>query len=93
MDCTTERSICERFGVQSYPTLKVVSGGRFFDYAGSREVSALAKFTVSGHKVNPLLLCSYAVCVVFLADCTLSFLCFLDVFLGESALVPRVWYV
>lgn len=52
VDCTTERSICERFGVQSYPTLKVISAGRFYDYAGSREVAALAKFSISGHKTS-----------------------------------------
>lgn len=52
VDCTTERSICERFSVQSYPTLKVVTGGRSFDYAGSRDQAALAAFAISGHKVG-----------------------------------------
>ncbi|TYZ62816.1 hypothetical protein PybrP1_010949 [[Pythium] brassicae (nom. inval.)] len=52
VDCTTERSICERFSVQSYPTLKVVTGGRSFDYAGSREQAALAEFALSGHKTS-----------------------------------------
>lgn len=52
VDCTAERSICERFSVQSYPTLKVVTGGRSFDYAGSREQSALAAWAISGHKTS-----------------------------------------
>jgi hypothetical protein len=53
VDCTTERSICERFGVQSYPTLKVVTAGRFYDYASRREIPDMVKFVTSGYKVSP----------------------------------------
>lgn len=51
VDCTTDRSICERFGVQSYPTLKVVTGGKFYDYAGARDASSITKFSTTGYKV------------------------------------------
>ncbi|DBA00314.1 TPA: hypothetical protein N0F65_001509 [Lagenidium giganteum] len=50
VDCTTERSICERFSVQSYPTIKVISEGRFYDYAGRREVADFVKFVTAGYK-------------------------------------------
>lgn len=50
VDCTTERSVCERFGVQSYPTLKVVKEGLYYDYNGRRDVPAMAAFATEGHK-------------------------------------------
>ncbi|TMW63878.1 hypothetical protein Poli38472_014788 [Pythium oligandrum] len=50
VDCTKERSVCERFGVQSYPTLKVVAKGRFYDYAGRREIDDMAHFATTGYK-------------------------------------------
>lgn len=62
VDCTTERSICERFGVQSYPTLKVVTDGRYYDYASSREQAALAAFATEGYKVRPLVPTRVFVC-------------------------------
>ncbi|RLN54265.1 hypothetical protein BBJ29_003679 [Phytophthora kernoviae] len=50
VDCTTDRSICERFGVQSYPTLKVVAAGHYYDYNGRRDVPTMAAFATEGHK-------------------------------------------
>lgn len=50
VDCTTERSICDRFSIQSYPTLKVVANGRYHEYGGRRDVPAMAEFAVSGYK-------------------------------------------
>lgn len=52
VDCTKERGICERFGVQSYPTLKVVAAGRFYDYASRREIPDMVKFVISGYKTE-----------------------------------------
>jgi hypothetical protein len=52
VDCTTNRNICERLSVQSYPTLKVIDGGRFFDYAGRREAADMVKFAIEGFKVT-----------------------------------------
>ncbi|GMF28136.1 unnamed protein product [Phytophthora lilii] len=50
VDCTTERSICERFSVGSYPTLKVVTGGKSYDYNGRRDVPAMVAFATKGYK-------------------------------------------
>ncbi|KAL3658840.1 hypothetical protein V7S43_016206 [Phytophthora oleae] len=50
VDCTTEKSICERFSVGSYPTLKVVAGGKSYDYNGRRDVDAMVAFSTDGYK-------------------------------------------
>ncbi|KAF1313367.1 Protein disulfide-isomerase domain, partial [Globisporangium splendens] len=60
VDCTTERSICERFSVQSYPTLKMVTAGNFYDYAGARDATAITKFATKGYKVYVVL---FAMCL------------------------------
>ncbi|RLN72311.1 hypothetical protein BBJ28_00025693, partial [Nothophytophthora sp. Chile5] len=50
VDCTVEKSICERFGVQSYPTLRVVSAGKYYDYSGRREAPNMIAFATEGFK-------------------------------------------
>jgi thioredoxin domain-containing protein 5 len=50
VDCTTERSVCERFSVGSYPTLKVVAAGKSYDYNGRRDVPAMVAFLTEGYK-------------------------------------------
>ncbi|TDH71905.1 hypothetical protein CCR75_000981 [Bremia lactucae] len=50
VDCTSERSICERFSVGSYPTLKVVTDGKSYDYNGPRDVDAMLTFSTEGYK-------------------------------------------
>lgn len=50
VDCTTERTVCERFSVGSYPTLKVVTGGKSYDYNGRRDVPAMVAFSTEGYK-------------------------------------------
>lgn len=52
VDCTTERSICERFSVNSYPTLKVVSNGKYYDYPGARDADPMVDFVLTGYKVG-----------------------------------------
>lgn len=52
VDCTAEPQICERFGVQSYPTLKVIDQSQFYDYSGNREVNSLLEFVKTGYKVR-----------------------------------------
>lgn len=46
VDCTVERDLCERFAVRGFPTLKVVSGGKVYDYSGGRDASSLEGFLV-----------------------------------------------
>ncbi|CEG37496.1 protein disulfide-isomerase domain [Plasmopara halstedii] len=50
VDCTKERSICERFSVGSYPTLKVVADGKSYDYNGRRDVASMLAFSTKGYK-------------------------------------------
>jgi len=46
VDCTQEQSVCSKYGVQGYPTLKVFSkaGGNPKDYNGARAADAIVKF-------------------------------------------------
>jgi thiol-disulfide isomerase/thioredoxin len=45
VDCTAQRSLCERFTVKSFPTLKAMWNGRVYEYtAKSRQLSALVEF-------------------------------------------------
>ncbi|KAI9910175.1 hypothetical protein PsorP6_010403 [Peronosclerospora sorghi] len=50
VDCTTERSLCERFSVGSYPTLKVVDDGSAYEYNGRRDVPSMVAFATDGYK-------------------------------------------
>ncbi|CAI5745736.1 unnamed protein product [Peronospora destructor] len=50
VDCTTEQSICERFSVGSYPTLKVVADGKSYDYNSRRDVPSMVAFATEGYR-------------------------------------------
>ncbi|OWZ10235.1 Protein disulfide-isomerase domain [Phytophthora megakarya] len=50
VDCTREKSVCERFSVASYPTLKVVAAGKSYDYNGRRDVASMLAFATEGYK-------------------------------------------
>lgn len=54
VDCTAERSVCERLSVSSYPTLKVVAHGKYYDYPGARDVDSMVSFALEGYKVRGL---------------------------------------
>lgn len=56
VDCTRDQSVCERLGVKSYPTFKVVTGGSFYDYSGPRGEDDFAQYVTEGYKViDPVL--------------------------------------
>lgn len=57
VDCTRDQSVCERLGVKSYPTFKVVTGGSFYDYSGPRGEDDFAQYVTEGYKV---LTCSWS---------------------------------
>ncbi|ETV90001.1 protein disulfide-isomerase domain [Aphanomyces invadans] len=50
VDCTVEKTVCQRFDVKSYPTLKVVTEKLSFDYVGQRDRSAMVEFALGGYK-------------------------------------------
>ena len=41
VDCTTQASICQQYGVRGYPTLKIFTDGQASDYNGARSVESL----------------------------------------------------
>jgi protein disulfide-isomerase-like protein len=47
VDCTVENALCERFGVTGFPTLKVISAGKLYDYNGERTEESLKSFITS----------------------------------------------
>uniref|UniRef100_A0A1I8HTD0 Protein disulfide-isomerase n=1 Tax=Macrostomum lignano TaxID=282301 RepID=A0A1I8HTD0_9PLAT len=45
VDCTAETTVCGRFGVSGYPTLKIFKGGEFSaDYQGPRDTDGIVKY-------------------------------------------------
>ena len=44
VDCTSETSLCDRFGIRGVPTLIYFREGRMYKYAGNREYNDLLKF-------------------------------------------------
>jgi len=50
VDCTTEKGACERFGVRGFPTIKLLAGGKVYDYKGARSVEEFTKFATTTYK-------------------------------------------
>jgi len=44
VDCTIDQAICQRYGVQGYPTIKFFRNGKAVDYKGAREVQPMLQF-------------------------------------------------
>lgn len=53
VNCADAKTVCERFSVQSL-SLKVVTGGRYYNYVGTRDQKQLAAFAIAGYKVRCL---------------------------------------
>ena len=55
VDCTVHSSICSRYGVRGYPTLKYFKDGVPRDYRGGRSVEALVAYAerMAGPPVYP----------------------------------------
>ncbi|OQR83562.1 thioredoxin-like protein [Achlya hypogyna] len=53
VDCTVHKSICMRFEVKSYPTIKAVANKLSFDYVGQRDSQHLIDFVTGGYKKVP----------------------------------------
>jgi len=47
VDCTAEKDICSKYGVQGYPTIKWFTGGEASDYSSGRNADAIEKFVKS----------------------------------------------
>mmetsp|Transcript_30518 Transcript_30518/g.33808 ORF Transcript_30518/g.33808 Transcript_30518/m.33808 type:complete len:235 (+) Transcript_30518:73-777(+) len=51
IDCTKNGDICKRYGVKGFPTLKLFTGGKVYDYnKKKRTVDEFLNFAVSGYK-------------------------------------------
>ncbi|VDM73426.1 unnamed protein product, partial [Strongylus vulgaris] len=44
VDATVEKDLAEKYGVNGFPTLKVMRNGRRFEYIGPREAYGIVKF-------------------------------------------------
>lgn len=52
VDCTVELEVCERCGIVSYPTLKLISNGESREYTGKSDVNAIYRFIYEDHKFD-----------------------------------------
>eukprot|EP01089_Gocevia_fonbrunei_P012109 TRINITY_DN276_c0_g6_i1.p1 TRINITY_DN276_c0_g6~~TRINITY_DN276_c0_g6_i1.p1 ORF type:complete len:212 (-),score=28.42 TRINITY_DN276_c0_g6_i1:119-754(-) len=50
VDCTSESSICRRFGVSAYPAIKLIENGFVYNYKGARTLENFIEFGESGFK-------------------------------------------
>jgi len=50
VDCTVDKASCERFGVRGFPTIKLLKGGKVYDYKGARSVEEFTKFAAGAYK-------------------------------------------
>ncbi|EFJ23205.1 hypothetical protein SELMODRAFT_99470 [Selaginella moellendorffii] len=47
VDCTVDRAVCEKAGVNAYPTLKIFyNGEEVKKYSGARDLDSLKKFAI-----------------------------------------------
>ncbi|KAJ1642878.1 protein disulfide-isomerase precursor [Coemansia asiatica] len=44
VDCTTEITVCDDMGIEGFPTLKVVKGGMFAPYNGTRQEASIVSY-------------------------------------------------
>eukprot|EP00586_Coscinodiscus_wailesii_P003666 CAMPEP_0172488576 /NCGR_PEP_ID=MMETSP1066-20121228/18170_1 /TAXON_ID=671091 /ORGANISM="Coscinodiscus wailesii, Strain CCMP2513" /LENGTH=451 /DNA_ID=CAMNT_0013255889 /DNA_START=169 /DNA_END=1524 /DNA_ORIENTATION=+ len=44
VDCTTEKSLCSRFEVKSFPTMKFARDGEYYDFPGERSADSIIDF-------------------------------------------------
>jgi protein disulfide-isomerase-like protein len=47
VDCTKEQYLCQKYGVQGYPTLKAFVNGKAKEYRGARETDDMLDFVMS----------------------------------------------
>eukprot|EP00916_Digyalum_oweni_P025305 GHVL01041685.1.p1 GENE.GHVL01041685.1~~GHVL01041685.1.p1 ORF type:complete len:200 (+),score=16.88 GHVL01041685.1:53-652(+) len=50
VDCTTEKSVCQRFKIRSYPTLLLFRHGFIYEYKEARDVDKFKEFADSGYE-------------------------------------------
>jgi len=50
VDATVNGKTARRFGINAYPTLKLITGGKVYTHSGSREAEDLAQWVRSGYK-------------------------------------------
>lgn len=44
IDCESSKKLCDRFGVESYPSLRVLEGGRTYEYEGQPSAADIIRF-------------------------------------------------
>uniref|UniRef100_A0A7S3DLN8 Thioredoxin domain-containing protein n=1 Tax=Entomoneis paludosa TaxID=265537 RepID=A0A7S3DLN8_9STRA len=49
VDCTTDKKVCQRFGVSGYPTLKFFADRKMYTYKGTRTLEAFKEYVAGGY--------------------------------------------
>jgi len=49
VDCTVEKDISARFGIRGFPTIKLLKGGKVYDFKGQRTIEEFTKFAEGGY--------------------------------------------
>jgi protein disulfide-isomerase A6 len=52
VDCTEQKTVCSRFGVNGYPHLKYFAGGKMSQFSGPRTNEGFKAYVTQGH-ANP----------------------------------------
>ena len=50
VDCSVERALMTRFGIQAFPSFFLLSGWEVYEFSGSRSVQNLSEFALGGYK-------------------------------------------
>jgi len=53
IDVAEERQLAEAWGVERFPTLKLIAGGLVYEYDGDRSVESMQEFAHGGYKSQP----------------------------------------
>lgn len=56
VDCTTESELASRFGIQGFPTLKVLTNNQVYEYEGYRVLDSLKGFVQGTQRFSNLII-------------------------------------
>lgn len=54
IDCTIEKGLASRFGIQGFPTIKFLKDGKVYDYNGQRTVDSFVTYLSGGYSTAPV---------------------------------------
>lgn len=78
IDCTAEKDVCSKYGVQGYPTIKFFNAGEASDYTAGRTADAIIKFVKSRMRAAVSKLATQEEVAEFIKSNDLAFVAFAD---------------